>query len=134
MCQFWVQGLRAQSQLHTPQLCRHSACYDLDLVRAGAGVEELAVVVNDTLDLALALEVVDSQACKRTVDLQTVNEHTRGDHLERRHLLNDTLVESLVKSDGVLGLVLNAALGPLLLLAGLRRRGENGRLLRGHLA
>ena len=91
------------------------------------------MVVDDTLDLTLALKVADGNAGKRAVDLQTVNEHTGGDHLEGGNLLEDTLIERLVKGNGILGLVLNTALRPLLLLAGLRRRGENGRLLRGHL-
>ena len=36
------------------------------------------MVVDDTLDLTLALKVADGNAGKRAVDLQTVNEHTGG--------------------------------------------------------
>ena len=103
-------------------------------VRDGAirTVHELAVVVDHRLDLALTLKVADRQTSQRAVDLQTVDEHTGRDHLERGHFLDHTLVQHLVEVHGVLGLVLDLALGPLLLLARLGGRSRNGRLLRRH--
>lgn len=95
-------------------------------------VNKLAVVVDQGLDLALALKVADSQASHRAVDLQAVDEHTGRDHLERGHFLDHTLVQDLVEVNGILSLVLDLALGPLLLLARLGGRSRDGRLLRRH--
>lgn len=67
-------------------------------------VKPLAVVVNDALDLTLALELANGNASEGAVDLQAVNDHRRSDHLEARNLLHDTLVKHLVKVHGVLGL------------------------------
>ena len=113
-------------------------------------VNELAVVVNQWLNLTLTLKVTDRQTSQGTIDLQAVNQHTGRNHLEGWHLLNDTLVQDLVEVNGVLGLVrtsancytsaractylvLDLALRPLLLLACLAGRGRDCRLLRRHL-
>ena len=113
-------------------------------------VNELAVVVNQWLNLTLTLKVTDRQTSQGTIDLQAVNQHTGRNHLEGWHLLDDTLIQDLVEVNGVLGLVrtsancyihactftylvLNLALGPLLLLACLAGRGRDCRLLRRHL-
>lgn len=82
-------------------------------------VDELRRVVHHALDLAVALEVADSHTGERATDLETLDEDRLGDELERRRLLQDAVVQRLVEGDGVLGLVLDLALGPLLLLCGL---------------
>ena len=113
-------------------------------------VNELAVVVNQWLNLTLTLKVTDRQTSQGTIDLQAVNQHTGRNHLEGWHLFDDTLVQDLVEVNSVLGLVrtsancyirgctctylvLDLALGPLLLLACLAGRGRDCRLLRRHL-
>jgi hypothetical protein len=68
----------------------------------------------------------DSNPGQRSVDLETLDEDTLGDELEGGDLLEDTVVESLVEGDGVLGLVLDLSLGPLLLLGGFSSRGDGG--------
>ena len=74
------------------------------LLGGGASVDELAVVVNETLDLALALEVADGNTGERAVDLHTVNQGRLRNHLEGGHLLEDTVVGGAVKDNHVLGL------------------------------
>ena len=112
-------------------------------------VNELAVVVDQWLNLTLTLKVTDRQTSQGTIDLQAVNQHTGRNHLEGWHLFDDTLVQDLVEVNSVLGLVrtsancyirgctctylvLDLALGPLLLLARLGGRSRDGRLLRRH--
>lgn len=95
-------------------------------------VDPLGVVVHEPLDLALALEVLDGGAGNGAIDLQTVDEGRLADHLESGDLLQDAVVQWPVEDDGVLCLVLNLALGPLLLLVRLGRRSENGSLLGRH--
>jgi hypothetical protein len=105
------------------------------------------VVVDDTLDVALLLEEGNGAAGERAVDLHAVNEDRLRDELVGRDLLEDAVAGKvsersggigdrrwspqrsplrppwryslglLVEDDGVVGLVLNLALGPLLLLA-----------------
>ena len=76
-------------------------------------------MVHNPLDLAILLQMPDSNPCQRAVDFQTLDEDGLGDEAEGGDLLDDTVVQWLVKSDGVLGLVLDLSLGPLLLLCGL---------------
>ena len=73
-------------------------------------------MVHDPLDLALLLQVPDSYPCKTPVDLQPLDEDRLADETEGGDLLQDTVVGRLVEDDGVLGLVLDLSLGPLLLL------------------
>ena len=89
-------------------------------------VDELAVVVHDALDGALLLEVADGDACKRAVHTQTLDEDRLRDEAEGGDLLQNTVVGRLVEDDGVLGLVLDLSLGPLLLLCGLAAAGGRG--------
>ena len=72
--------------------------------------------MNDTLDLALLLQVSDSNSGKTAVNFQPLNEGRLRDHTEGWNFLNDTVVEGLVKGNGVLGLILDLSLGPFLLL------------------
>ena len=84
------------------------------------------MVVHDALDGALLLEVADGDAGKRSVDTETLDEDGLRDEAEGGDLLHDAVEECLVGRNGVLGLVLALALGPLLLLgrlAAARRRG-----------
>ena len=89
-------------------------------------VDELPVVVHDALDGALLLEVTDGDAGKRAVHTQTLDEDRLRDEAEGGDLLDDAVKERLVGRDGVLGLVLDLALGPLLLLCGLAAAGGRG--------
>lgn len=57
----------------------------------GAGVDELGVVVDDTLDKALLLEVGDRAASKRAVDLHAVDKDRLRDDLVGRDLLHDAV-------------------------------------------
>ena len=86
-------------------------------------------MVHDPLDLALLLQVPDSYPCQTPVDLQPLDEDGLADETEGGDLLQDTIVGRLVEDDGVLRLVLDLALGPLLLLCGLAAAGRCGRCL-----
>ena len=86
-------------------------------------VDELAAVVNDALDLTLLLQVPDRYPRQGAVDLQPLDEDGLADEAEGGDLLQDTVVGGLVEDDGVLRLVLDLALGPLLLLCGLATAG-----------
>lgn len=77
------------------------------------------MVVDNRLDLTLFLQVPDRNAGERATDLQPLDEDGLADETEGGDLLHDTVVGRLVDHDGVLGLVLDLALGPLLLLGGL---------------
>lgn len=67
-------------------------------------------------DHALLLEVGDALAGQRTVDLHAVDEGGNSDEAVGLNVLVELLRSGLVENDGVLGLVLDLALGPLLLL------------------
>lgn len=75
--------------------------------------------MHNGLDKLLLLEVADGNAGERAVDLETLDEDALADELEGGDFLQDTVVGVLVEDDGVLGLVLDLSLGPLLLLCGL---------------
>ena len=60
---------------------------------------------------------------KTATNLQSLNEDALRDESERGHFLHDTVECRLVKGDGVLGLVLDFALGPLLLFCGFAATG-----------
>ena len=76
-------------------------------------------MVHDPLDLTLLLQVPDSYPRQAPVDLQPLDEDTLADKAEGRNFLDDTVVSGLVEDNGVLRLVLDLALGPLLLLGSL---------------
>lgn len=82
-------------------------------------VNELARVVHDALDQALLLQMSDGNACQASIDLQTLNENALADEAPCRSFLHDTVEGSLVTDDGVLCLVLDLSLRPLLLLSSL---------------
>ena len=75
-------------------------------------------MVYDLLDLALLRKMADRNTGERAVDFETLDEDGLGDVSEGGDFLKDTVVGGLVKGDGVLGLVLDLSLGPLLLLGG----------------
>ena len=79
-------------------------------------------MVDNALDEALLLEVADGDTGQRAVDFETLDEDGLGDEAEGGDLLDDTVKGGLVEDDGVLGLVLDFALGPLLLLGRLALR------------
>ena len=81
-------------------------------------VDELSMVVDDSLDRTLFLEVSDCNPSEATIDLKSFDENTLRNESEGWRFLEDTIVSGLIKSDGVLRLVFNLALGPLLLLGG----------------
>jgi len=73
-------------------------------------------VVNNTLDLALLLQVSDGNPCKTAVNFQPLDEGGLGNHSEGRNFLQYTVIGSFVEGDDVLGLILDLSLGPFLLL------------------
>lgn len=73
-------------------------------------------MVHNPLDQALLLQMSDRNPRQRAVDLEPLNEDALGDEPEGGHFLDDTVVQGLVERNSVLGLVLDLALGPLLLL------------------
>ena len=107
--------------------------YERDNRHSGARtVDQLPAVVDNPLDLALLLQVSDSNPRQRAVDLEPLNEDALRDEAERRDFLHDAVVQGLVQRNGVLGLVLDLALGPLLLLCRLAAaRGCGGCLCFG---
>lgn len=82
--------------------------------------------MHNRLDLTLPREVGDGDTSQGSTDLETLNEDALGDKLERGDFLEDPVVGGLVKRDGVLGLVLDLSLGPLLLFGGFTSRGDGG--------
>lgn len=80
-----------------------------NLLGGGTGVDELAVVVDETLDLTLAFEVADGDTGKGAVDLHAVNECRLRNHLECGHFLEDSVVCRSVEHNHVLGLIAAAA-------------------------
>lgn len=78
---------------------------------------DLHLAVGDNgLDEALLLEVSKALASQRTVDLHSVDEGGDGDQTVGLDILVELLGCRLVEKDGVLSLVLDLALRPLLLL------------------
>lgn len=78
---------------------------------------DLHFAVGDNgLDEALLLEVSKALASQRTVDLHSVDEGGDGDQTVGLDILVELLGCRLVEKDGVLSLVLDLALRPLLLL------------------
>lgn len=69
-------------------------------------------VLDDGLDEALLLEVVKALPRERTVDLHAVDEGGDGHEPVGLDILVEPLRGGLVEDDGVLGLVLDLALGP----------------------
>lgn len=57
-------------------------------------VDQLAIVVDDLLDLSLLRQVPDSHPCQRAINLQPLNQDRLGDKLEGGNLLHDTVVGS----------------------------------------
>jgi hypothetical protein len=73
-------------------------------------------VGDNRADDAPLLKVGNALAGERTVDLHAVDEDGDGDEAVRLDILVELLRGGLVEDDSVLGLVLDLALGPLLLL------------------
>ena len=89
------------------------AFWNTGLIRT---VNELSMMVDDSLDCTLLLEVSDRNPSEATIDLESFDEDTLRNESEGWRFLEDTIVGGLIESDGVLRLVFNLALGPLLLL------------------
>jgi hypothetical protein len=71
---------------------------------------------DDRLDHALLLKVLDALAGEGAVDLHSVDQDSDGDEAVGLDILVELVGSGLVQQDGVLSLVLDLALGPLLLL------------------
>jgi hypothetical protein len=82
-------------------------------------VNELTRVVHNALDQALLLQMSYGNACQASIDFQPFNENALADEAPCRCFLHDTVEGSLVTDNGVLGLVLDLSLRPLLLLSSL---------------
>lgn len=81
------------------------------------------MMVNNSLNRALLLKVPDRNPSQATIDLESLDEDALGDEPECGCFLEDTIIGGLIKGDGVLCLVLNLALRPLLLLGGFATTG-----------
>jgi len=84
---------------------------------SGTSVDLQAGRVADLLDQTLSLQIQESLASARTVDLQAVDEDGGGDELVGGNLLDHLGVGLLVHDGGVVGLLLGLTLRPLLLLS-----------------
>jgi len=80
-------------------------------------------VVHDTLDEVLPLEVADGHTSQRAVDFETLDEDRLANEAPGGSLLENTIEGRLVKNNGVLSLVLDLSLRPLLFLGGLAATG-----------
>ena len=76
------------------------------------------MMVDDSLNRSLLLEVSNRNPSEATIDLESFDKDTLRNETEGWCFLEDTIICGLIKSDGVLCLVFNLALGPLLLLGG----------------
>lgn len=94
-----------------------------DIWQAIRTVDQLVAVVHDSLDLTLLLQVPDSYPRQAPIDFETLDEDALADEAESWDFLQDTVIGRLVEDDSVLGLVLDLALGPLLLLCSLAAAG-----------
>lgn len=81
-------------------------------MREGRTVDLHLAVLDDGLDEALLLEVLEALPRERTVDLHAVDEGGDGHEPVGLDILVEPLRSGLVEDDGVLGLVLDLALGP----------------------
>lgn len=90
--------------------------------KGGHTVDLHLAVSDDGLDDALLLKVGKALAGQRTVDLHSVDEGGDGDEAVGRDILVELLGSGLVENDGVLGLVLDLALGPFVARKSLCRR------------
>jgi len=82
-------------------------------------VDQLAAVVDNPLDLSLFLQMTDGNASEAPVNFESLDKDTLADETESGNFLEDPVICRLVKDNGVLRLVLNLSLRPLLLLCGL---------------
>lgn len=89
-------------------------------------VNQLRRVVDDSLYLAVLLQVTDGNACETAVYFEALDEDALGDEAEGGDLLDDTVEGRLIEGDCVLCLVLDLSLGPLLFLCGLAATGRGG--------
>lgn len=87
--------------------------FGAEVSEGGHTVDLHLAVSDDGLDHALLLEVGDALSGQRTVDLHSVDEGGDGDQAVGLDILVELLGSGLVEDDGVLGLVLDLALGPL---------------------
>lgn len=69
-------------------------------------------MLNNGLDETPLLEILDALPGERAVDLHAVDKSGDGDETVRLNILGELLGGGLVENDGVLGLVLDLALGP----------------------
>ena len=79
-------------------------------------------MVHDAFDQAFLLQVSDGDTCQAPIDLQSFNENALTDEAPCWHFLHYTVVGWFIADDRVLGLVLDLALRPLLLLSSFSAR------------
>ena len=73
-------------------------------------VDELSMMVNNSLNRALLLEVPDRNPSQATIDLESLDEDALRNESEGGCFLEDTIIGGLIKGDSVLRLVFNLAL------------------------
>ena len=100
--------------LQTKIPCYKSTSHKLE--KKKLTVDELCRVMYDPLDKSFLLKVTDSDTGQATTNFETFNKNTLADEFEGGDFFEDSVVGGLVKRDGMLSLVLNLSLRPLLLL------------------
>ena len=73
-------------------------------------------MVYNALDLTVLLQMSDGNSCETAVDFQPLDKDGLADEPEGGDFLDNAVVRGLVEGDGMDSLVLDLALGPLLLL------------------
>lgn len=79
------------------------------LLGRSARIDKLSMMMDQLLNLTLPLQVSNGNTGERSIDLHTVNQSRLRDHLESRHLLQDSVVSRSVEDDHVLNLQLPKA-------------------------
>lgn len=79
-------------------------------------------MVDNAFDQAFLLQMFDGDTRQAPIDFQPFNENALTDKAPCRHFLHHTIIGWLIADDRVLGLILDLALRPLLLLSSFSAR------------
>ena len=71
-------------------------------------------MARDDLDQVLVFQFSEGSTGERAVDAETVNQDGGGNELVGGHFLEQLVISGLVEDNGVVGLVLDLSLAPLL--------------------
>lgn len=101
------EKIKARQQL--AEICLITA-----LLRSRTSVNLLRRMADNGLNQALRRELRNGAASERATKAQTVGHDSGGDELVGRHLLQQLVVGGCVHQDGIVQLITNLALAPLL--------------------